>query len=239
MDKTGTRDKHFLKADEAAKQRFWLRVNKTATCWLMKTTNNRGYGQFGYQWLMAPAHRIAKLWAEGKPMPGFFACHICENKHCVRPSHTYWGTPADNSRDEIVSGRTIERAKRYTGQKHWKATLQDIEVAAIWTKYNGRPDCVKNLAAEYKTTCQVIRMILAGLSWRHVTAALPDRTRPEKDTVRYHGANVHSSKLTEEAVQMVRKMRSQGCKLRELAAKFNVTEANISSICRRKTWVHI
>jgi hypothetical protein len=46
--------------------------------------------------------RLALELKLGRPIrEGYFACHHCDNKRCVRPDHLYEGTPKDNTRDRI------------------------------------------------------------------------------------------------------------------------------------------
>lgn len=50
---------------------------------------------------LAYAHRIALAAALGRPIaPGMLACHKCDNKPCVRPSHLYEGSKSDNEQDK-------------------------------------------------------------------------------------------------------------------------------------------
>jgi hypothetical protein len=48
-----------------------------------------------------------------------------------------------------------------------------------------------------------------------------------------------ASRLTEEDVKEIRRLRQTGKPLQELAHRFNVTFTNIDLICRRKTWKHL
>jgi hypothetical protein len=52
------------------------------------------------------AHRVALAVALGRPLrPGMFACHKCDVKECVRPSHLYEGTQSDNELDKWTTYR--------------------------------------------------------------------------------------------------------------------------------------
>jgi hypothetical protein len=53
------------------------------------------------------------------------------------------------------------------------------------------------------------------------------------------GAEVHNSKLDEEKVLSIRRLRKSGAKLRELAESFSVSEASCSNICNHKVWRHV
>jgi len=79
----------------------------------------------------------------------------------------------------------------------------------------------------------------------------PSRTRPEtrprgKDH-HYHkkpelirrGSDNPASKLTEEKVLEIRKMKEAGVPGNTIARQFNVSGVMVSLICRRKKWTHI
>lgn len=51
----------------------------------------------------------------GRPLaPKMFACHTCDNPKCVRPSHLFEGTAADNTADMVKKGRTRKARKLLT-----------------------------------------------------------------------------------------------------------------------------
>lgn len=94
--------------------RFWSRVRKTDGdgCWEWTGTfRTTGYGQFlaaGQQWI---AHRYAWKMANGPIPNGMFVCHKCDNPPCVRVSHLFLGTAADNAADMKAKGRSAKGAK--------------------------------------------------------------------------------------------------------------------------------
>ncbi len=76
--------------------RFWLKVEKTESCWLWRGFTNRyGKGQVGL-WhdrkqginMVAQAHRVAYEFIKG-PLPnyGWWLEHACKNPACVNPEH--------------------------------------------------------------------------------------------------------------------------------------------------------
>lgn len=96
--------------------RFWQRVNKTDTCWLWTGTVNRaGYGLITStrdgrmtQWL---AHRLSWQYAHGTLDKTILVLHQCDTPACVRPSHLFLGTHADNVADCVAKGRQAWQKK--------------------------------------------------------------------------------------------------------------------------------
>ena len=62
------------------------------------------------------------------------------------------------------------------------------------------------------------------------------KTKPE---CTLKGSQCPSSKLTEDAVRQIRRLADQGVGKKEIAAKFNVTTANIRYIVNRQSWKHV
>lgn len=64
-----------------------------------------GYGKIWVNGASARTHRA--LWEETYgPIPdGLLVLHRCDNRPCVRLSHLYLGTHADNTRDKMTRGR--------------------------------------------------------------------------------------------------------------------------------------
>lgn len=51
-------------------------------------------------------HRLSLELSLGRPIAtGLFACHTCDVRLCVRPTHLYEGTASDNARDTVSRGR--------------------------------------------------------------------------------------------------------------------------------------
>src|SRR5262245_32547225 len=75
-------------------------------CWLWAgSTNNCGYGYVTYGGGLEGVHRISWELQHGPIPNGLWICHRCDRPGCLRPSHLFIGTPADNVADMVAKGR--------------------------------------------------------------------------------------------------------------------------------------
>lgn len=79
--------------------RFWARVEKTATCWLWhgaRAPLGYGYCKRPGDRRHSPAHRIS-LELSGVTVPRHLVCdHLCNNPPCVNPDHLRVCTQREN-----------------------------------------------------------------------------------------------------------------------------------------------
>lgn len=121
----GMCQKHYLRWKKAGglesvrkpttKERFWAKVNKTATCWNWTgSTKANGYGTFG----ISPgktqyAHRVSWEWANG-PIPAqMMIDHTCFTHSCVNPAHLRLVTQKQNQ--ENRAGQRSDNTSGYRG----------------------------------------------------------------------------------------------------------------------------
>lgn len=90
-------------------RRFWRFVDTTGRCWEWTGSKHRfGYGRFNVGGKVQYAHRFAYEASFGVTVPeGMQVCHHCDNPRCVKPSHLFLGTAADNNWDKARKGRTV------------------------------------------------------------------------------------------------------------------------------------
>ncbi len=146
---------------------FWARVRKGVgkdDCWEWVGDHiKKGYGRLRLGGRNFLAHRVSFFLANGELPSDLIIRHTCNNPPCCNPNHLKSGTCADNTRDRIVSGRSIR------GEQNCISVLTEEFVTAIKiackTPFPGQ---IKLLAKKYKVHVNTIQTIKAGRSWAHV-----------------------------------------------------------------------
>lgn len=108
------------------RERLWRRVEIPAEalpgldgighCWIwLGARQSAGYGHLsnGRGGLIL-AHRAAWILSGRKLPAGKDLCHRCDTPACVRPSHLFVGSRADNMQDAVRKGRTRNGAMMKT-----------------------------------------------------------------------------------------------------------------------------
>jgi DNA-directed RNA polymerase subunit RPC12/RpoP len=98
-----------MKTDEpiAARLERLSLPEPTSGCSLWLGTPNQGYGALLVDGRPRGAHRFALELHLGRRLARHeYACHHCDNPRCIRVSHLFVGSSADNMRDAVRKGWT-------------------------------------------------------------------------------------------------------------------------------------
>jgi hypothetical protein len=120
-----------------------------------------GYGHFSRtQYDRRRAHRFSRELEHGVPAKKS-VLHRCDNRACVRPSHLFEGTQADNVRDRDAKKRNV------VGAAHPLAKLTDEKVRKLRRLCSeGVPPRV--LAKTFGVTVGLVDKIVRRVRWAHV-----------------------------------------------------------------------
>lgn len=87
-------------------ERLALYTRRTTGCWEWTGARSaKGYGVLNVRETSRLASRVAWQLEHGKIPRGLYVLHKCDNPGCVRPSHLFLGTLADNNADMLAKGR--------------------------------------------------------------------------------------------------------------------------------------
>lgn len=154
-------------------KRFWAkgRVNSRRVngCWVWTAGRSSGgrYGSFYLNGKMEQAHRAAWIIFRGPIPKGKCVCHTCDNTICIRPSHLFLGTQAQNVADMMRKGRRGNPISP-AGSKHPESKLNERQVAAIRRLYATGRYSQRALADRFWVTVMVVNKIVRRKSWKHV-----------------------------------------------------------------------
>lgn len=226
--------------DEKIIARFRSRVQHGApnACWpWIGWRNRKGYGSFWDGKRTRPAAQVA-LELAGKPRPGKLqACHSCDNPPCSNPAHLGWGTGKRNISEGVARGRR----KHLVGEAHNRAELTHLQAMQMRQRFiNG--ERIGALAAEFGVSRATVSHTARGRNWSHVPLTANQQQALASRAVVYpdrRGERASHSKLNEALVRKLRRERSGGAKLAELARRYGVSQGLVSSICLGRSWSHV
>ncbi len=148
-----------LKRGTKAWDRFWSKVKRGPECWEWQAGCSNGYGKLRFKGLSYRAHRVS--YAMGHEIPeGLCVLHTCDNPPCVRPSHLFLGTQADNAADRVNKGRQAGAPGTYNG----RAKLTEGQVKAI--RCDSRTQ--RGIAKAYGISHAQVGNIKQRKCWRHI-----------------------------------------------------------------------
>lgn len=140
-------------------------------------------------------HRVSYALENGSVPESLMVMHLCNARFCVNPSHLKLGTAADNLGYASSLKRTAigERNGKYTkpestprGKDHWTNSNQEArtrnlvgennpaakvttaQVLQIRQEYIPKVTKVKDLAAKYNVSFNIILNIVRRKTWKHI-----------------------------------------------------------------------
>lgn len=148
----------------AEQNRFWAKVQKTATCWFWTAAKtDRGYGSFCNRFgHTIGAHIFSYELHKGQAYG--YVCHTCDNPACVNPDHLFLGSQLDNMGDCRAKGRN---AIHY-GEQNGRSKLTVDVVKQIKAKAEWKRGEKAAMARQLGVSHTVIKDIIQGNRWSHV-----------------------------------------------------------------------
>lgn len=143
-------------------KRFWVKVNKTPTCWEWTASRRAGYGAFWLDGKHHLAHRISWSLAGGKCPDDLCVLHKCDNRICVRPGHLFLGSKGDNNRDRARKRRSRNQA----GEKNNMTKLTWDTVREIRERYKAGEVTQAKLGVQFGVVRSAIGHIVRGERWK-------------------------------------------------------------------------
>jgi DNA-binding NarL/FixJ family response regulator len=89
--------------------------------------------------------------------------HHCDNPSCVRFTHLFLGTPADNSTDMIQKNRT----NGPKGERSAQSKLTNKDVTEIRRLRREGMSC-RSIALRFPVKRKAVEAIVAGRTWSHL-----------------------------------------------------------------------
>lgn len=156
------------------KKAFFANVNKLPgrnACWEWQGPRCYKYGSTSIlgRGRTRLAHRVSYELAFG-PIGDvkMLVCHKCDNPLCVRPSHFFLGTNAENYRDCVAKGRHRHGANYpHTPMGQLKARVIRSEFAGVRSHA-----VLADVARQYNTSIHVIKAIVNNRSFKDAEGQL-------------------------------------------------------------------
>jgi hypothetical protein len=149
-------------------------VKQENQCWEWNgARSGSGYGQFWDGTRNIPAHWFL---LDSHPSKGMEACHKCDNKLCVKPSHIFIGSRSDNMKDMVNKNRhntkpgclaMLKVRKVKNGQNNHECKLTE-EQAIIAKGCPLKKGTASILARKFGVSLTVICDIRKGKRWSHL-----------------------------------------------------------------------
>lgn len=146
-------------------QKFWHFVSEKGNpggCWLwtgcIHPTKYGHFNKYEGRSKMVRAHRLSWELMYGPIPKGLCVLHKCDIRHCVRPSHLFLGTKAENTADMVAKNRQAY------GERHGQSRLSEDQVTEIKALLRGTVG-VTWISRKFRVARQTISAIKAKRNW--------------------------------------------------------------------------
>ncbi len=153
--------------NKTSEERFWDKVDKSGDCWLWTGGRVARYGSFSYGHSNSKrhrAHRYSWFLRYGSVPSGKHVLHSCDTPLCVRPSHLFVGTQADNNRDMRHKDRDVTPF----GEGVNTAVLTEKKAAALYALKGAMKGSDAGLL--YGVNQHIVNRLWRKETWRHIHA---------------------------------------------------------------------
>lgn len=181
-----------LERRKLTEERFWSNVNKDGPiperkpelgqCWIWKGAHAGEYAVFQEPFTNHQIRGSRFAWElENQPMEEhLFACHHCDNRGCVRPSHIFPGTQKQNMQDALTKGRMqncfdgVVRAhqagtNRYCrGEAMPNSKLSNESVIEMRRLHDEEGWGYKKLKKRFGVSAGLCKRIVKRITWTHI-----------------------------------------------------------------------
>ena len=159
-------------------------------------------------------------------------------------AHATGAKPGDIDLDARRRARTKKaRSKREAvleeGAQPYEAIVNEAIVLCVRHLRNDLNWPMKKISAQIGIPLNKIADISLGNSWIEFGGTIRNTAKNGGRNGQALGSARSNAKMTEEKVQRLRELHSQGWTNRELQAEFGIGAASVSNIANRKTWRHV
>lgn len=144
------------------KEKLFKKTEISRHCWnWVGNKINGGHGKIFINGKYELTHRVSYLLFIGSIPEGLCVCHSCDNPACVRPSHLWVGSRAENNKDRHLKGRDGDNS----GEKNGRAKI-DWGIACLIRKdFSSGKYMKKEIAKKYGISPAIVSCVVRNISW--------------------------------------------------------------------------